>query len=203
MIDSILEPNEFEGRVCIVTGATRGIGAAIAHQLAGRGGHIVVTDIDLEGAEARAHVLRDAGWLATARYCDVSDPIAVNGLFDDVAEIGLPRVLVNNAGIATISSTIELGDADWRRQVDIMLTGTFLCTRAAARSMLAAEGGAIVNLSSRGGFAGHPGRSAYTPPKQGSPASHKYIGVEWAAHGVRVNAVGPAVTRSLPKPPDT
>jgi NAD(P)-dependent dehydrogenase (short-subunit alcohol dehydrogenase family) len=196
VIDSILEPNEFEDRVCIVTGAARGIGAEIAHQLAARGGHVVVTDIELEGAEAHARDLREAGWQATAKYCDVSDPIAVKQLFDDVAQLGSLRVLVNNAGIATISPTIELGDADWRRQVDIMLTGTFLCARAAAQSMLATGVGAIVNLSSIGAFAGHPGRSAYNAAKAGISCLTQVLGVEWAAQGVRVNAIAPAVTRT-------
>jgi NAD(P)-dependent dehydrogenase (short-subunit alcohol dehydrogenase family) len=197
MIESILDVDEFSGQTCIVTGAARGIGAAIARRLGERGGTVVVVDINEGGAAATAAALVGDGFDATSRVADVSSAADIDRLFADVASnVGTPRVLVNNAGIATIAPSDVLPEEDWDRQIDIMLTGTFLVTRAAARSMLETGGGAIVNLSSIGGFAGHPGRSAYNAAKAGISCLTQVLGVEWAARGIRVNAVGPAVTRT-------
>ncbi len=127
----------------------------------------------------------------------MSDGDEVEAVIADIAaELGTPQVVVNNAGIVTVAPSHELPEAEWRRQVDIMLTGTFLVTAAASRRMLGAGGGAFVNLSSIGGFAGHPGRSAYNAAKAGISCLTQVLGVEWAARGIRVNAVAPAVTRT-------
>lgn len=197
MIDPILEAGEFAGRVCIVTGGARGIGAAIAENLARLGGTVVVGDIDLDGATERAALLAEKGYRAEPWQLDVSSGASVGKMVRQVAErLGPPRVLVNNAGIVTVAPSDELPEQEWRRQVDVMLTGTFLTTQAVARSMLREGGGAIVNLSSIGGFAGHPGRSAYNAAKAGISCLTQVLGVEWAARGIRVNAVAPAVTRT-------
>ena len=198
MIEPILADDEFAGRVCIVTGAARGIGAAIAENLARRGGTVVVADIRL-GRRRRSgsSILTGNGLRAEAMSVDVSDADDVARLVAEVGErCGTPAVLVNNAGIVTVAPSDELPVEEWRRQVDVMLTGTFLMTQAVARPMLRAGGGAIVNLSSIGGFAGHPGRSAYNAAKAGISCLTQVLGVEWAARGIRVNAVAPAVTRT-------
>jgi NAD(P)-dependent dehydrogenase (short-subunit alcohol dehydrogenase family) len=197
VIDPILAADEFAGRVCIVTGAARGIGAAIAESLARHAGTVVVCDIDVDGASERAALLAGMGYRAEPWRVDVSSGADVEQMMRGVGErLGPPAVLVNNAGIVTVAPSVELPEEQWRRQIDVMLTGTFITTQAAARSMLRQGAGAIVNLSSIGGFAGHPGRSAYNAAKAGISCLTQVLGVEWAARGIRVNAVAPAVTRT-------
>jgi NAD(P)-dependent dehydrogenase (short-subunit alcohol dehydrogenase family) len=197
VIDPILDADEFRDRVCIVTGGARGIGAAITRSLAARGGRIVVVDLNGDGARAQVERLAADGHDAHARTCDVADTAQVDAVFADVVTmIGPPSVLVNNAGFATIGPSEDVTDDDWSGQVDAMLTGTFAGCRAAARSMLANGGGAIVSLSSIGAFGGHPGRAAYNAAKAGISTLTKVLATEWAARGIRVNAVAPAVTRT-------
>lgn len=197
MIDPILAADEFAGRVCIVTGAARGIGAAIAESLSRLGGTVIVADVNLDGAAERAEILAGEGLDATPWRLDVSDAASIDELVRGVRERhGPPAVLVNNAGIVTVAPSDQLAEDEWRRQVDVMLTGTFLTTQAVARTMLAGDGGAIVNLSSIGALAGHPGRSAYNAAKAGISCLTQVLGVEWADRGIRVNAVAPAVTRT-------
>jgi NAD(P)-dependent dehydrogenase (short-subunit alcohol dehydrogenase family) len=197
VIEPILDADEFRDQVCIVTGAARGIGAAISGSLASRQARVVIVDINAEGANAQAERLRQEGYSAAARTADVGDSQAVEELFQEVSDsIGPPRVLVNNAGFATISPTERLSDEEWSRQIGVMLTGTFYGMRAAARSMLNHEGGAIVSLSSIGAFGGHPGRSAYNAAKAGISCLTQVVAAEWASRGIRVNAIAPAVTRT-------
>ncbi len=197
MIAPILDADEFAGRVCVVPGAARGIGAAIAESLARLGGRVVVADINLEGAAERVQILAAEGLDATPWRLDVTDSAEIDELVRGVtAQLGPQAVLVNNAGIVTVAPSDLLAEDEWRRQVDVMLTGTFLTTQAVARGMLAGEGGAVVNLSSIGALAGHPGRSAYNAAKAGISCLTQVLGVEWAARGIRVNAVAPAVTRT-------
>ena len=171
MIGPILDADEFAGRVCIVTGAARGIGAAIAGSLARLGGTVIVADIDLESAAQHSEILAGEGLDATPWQLDVRDAAGIDELVRGVTErLGPPTVLINNAGIVTVAPSDQLAEDEWRRQVDVMLTGTFLTTQAVARTMLAGEGGAIVNLSSIGALGGTPGARPTTPPRPGSRA---------------------------------
>src|SRR6476646_10491331 len=128
-----------DGRVAVVTGAGRGLGAAIAGELAAQGAAVVVADRDGDLAGATAEGLRAAGRMATPAVADVSDPDQVTALFDaTVAEHGRLDVLVNNAGVGAVAPSQELPPDVWSRTLAVNLTGTFLCAQAAARHMLPA-----------------------------------------------------------------
>ncbi len=190
-------PDELAGRACLVTGAAQGIGGAIATALAQRGAAVAVTDLNPAGAQAKAAQLRDAGLRAEPYQLDVRDTAGI----DDVvaaaeSELGPLEVLVNNAGLFVLTETVDLTDADWQLQIDVMLTGPFKLSRRVARGMLERGRGAIVSTCSIGGFGGHPQRSAYNAAKGGLKVLTDVLATEWASRGVRVNAVAPAVTRT-------
>jgi 3-oxoacyl-[acyl-carrier protein] reductase len=205
-----------EGRVAVVTGAGGGLGAAIAEELAARGAVVVVADRDGELAAATAERLRagapatDAALAtrsapaaarptrsASAATVDVADPAAVTALFDAVAaEHGRVDVLVNNAGVGAVAPSEELAPDVWSRTLAINLTGTFLCAQAAARHMMPAGRGVIVNIGSVFAATGMPMRAAYAASKHGVIGLTKVLATEWATRGIRVVAVDPAYVRT-------
>jgi 3-oxoacyl-[acyl-carrier protein] reductase len=186
-----------DGRVAVVTGAGRGLGAAIAEELAAQGAAVVVADRSEELAQACAARLRSAGARATPLVADVSDPGQVTGLFDAaVHEHGRLDVLVNNAGVGAVAPSEELSQEVWSRTLAVNLTGTFLCAQAAARHMLPAGRGVIVNIGSVFAATGMPMRAAYAASKHGVVGLTKVLATEWADRGVRVVAVDPAYVRT-------
>jgi 3-oxoacyl-[acyl-carrier protein] reductase len=179
---------DLSGRVAVVTGAGQGIGAAIARRLAGSGARVAVTDVLEERARALAAELPDAeAWALDAGDWDAIGTVAAA----ITQRMGAPTILVNNAGITRIAPSTELSRADWERVLDVNLTGTFRCTQAFVPGMLAAGGGAVVSITSINGLLGMPGRAAYNATKAGVMALTKVFAAEWAAQGVRVNAVAP------------
>lgn len=174
-------------RRAIVTGGADGIGLAIARALAGAGHSVIIADLDGQAAAARAAEL-GAGHRGIA--CDVTAEDQVAALAESAGPVD---VLVNNAGIADSHvPTLEQTAEAFRRSVDVNLTGAFLMTREIGRGMLERGEGAIVNLSSIAGLTGLPRRNAYGAAKAGIVAMTRSIACEWAARGVRVNAVAPA-----------
>jgi 3-oxoacyl-[acyl-carrier protein] reductase len=172
-----------EDRVAVVTGAGRGIGAAVCHRLAADGCSVVATDIDEAAARATADAVGGVG-----RRLDVSDPDDVRGLAESLERCD---VLVNNAGIWRFAPLAKITPEDVRAVLDTNVLGTVLCTQALAPLMARQGGGAIVNLTSITAQAIPPGVGIYPASKAAVIALTKQTAIEFASKGIRANAVGP------------
>ncbi len=187
---------ELSGRVAVVTGASRGIGRAVAALLAARGARVIVNfQRNDAAADETVAAIRGAGGEAVAMRFDVADAVAVETAMKEiVASSGGIHILVNNAGVAVNTLTLGAKDADFRRALDVNLGGTFNCTRAALRSLMRAPGGGrIVNLTSVLGEGGSAGQAPYVASKAGIIGLTKSWAREYASRGLTVNAVSPGV----------
>ena len=184
-----------ERRVAIVTGAARGIGAAIAQRLAADGACVAVADLDEAAARATAERITAGGRNAFPLKLDVADPASSREAVKAVVEReGRLDVLVNNAGIAGRAAPVaEYPEDEWRRVLSIDLDGVFYCCKAAVPQMVAQGSGRIVNVASISGKEGNPNMSAYSTAKAGVIGFTKALGKELATSGVLVNCVTPAV----------
>ena len=180
------------GQVAIVTGASRGIGRAIALKLSAAGASVVVTATTVEGAARTADEIIAAGGKALPLKVDVSVASDVEALFKEaVAAFGRLDILVNNAGITKDGLLLRMKEADWDAVLDVNLKGTFNCTREAAKIMSKARYGRIVNVSSVVGEMGNPGQANYCASKAGMIGLTKSVAKELARRNVTVNAVTP------------
>ena len=188
---------ELDGRVCVVTGAGRGIGAAIAERFAAHGARIAIAERDPASGTATAERLASAGADARAYELDVADEAAVIAVADRVvADFGRVDVLVNNAGIGLLGPSMTFPVEDFRRSLDVMVTGVFLCSREFGKALRTAGGGAIVNISSINGLTAFPMRLAYSAAKAAVVSMTRVLASEWAPYGIRVNAVAPGNTKT-------
>jgi NAD(P)-dependent dehydrogenase (short-subunit alcohol dehydrogenase family) len=181
------------GRVAIVTGSSSGIGRAVAGELARRGMSVVVTSRSPERAAATAAVIEREGGTALGVAAELTEPEAPAALVErSLDAFGRLDALVNNAGAGQVADSETLALADWQRIIDLDLSAPFRCAQAAARPMLAAGRGVIVNVSSLLGHLGLARRAAYGAAKHGLEGLTKTLAVEWARRGVRVVSVAPA-----------
>lgn len=181
------------GQVAVVTGASRGIGAAIARALAAAGAHVVV---GYRSQASQAKVVVDdivtRSGSAEALAFDVATASEVEqAMRDVVARLGKIDVLVNNAGVSSDALILRTSDEQWQRVLDVNLKGVFNCTKSVARPMMRARAGRIVNVSSVVGFTGNVGQAAYAAAKAGIIGFTKALAQENAKKGITVNAVCP------------
>ncbi len=180
-----------EGKVAIVTGSGRGIGAETARALAEEGARIVVTDIDAQAsAESCAALTRD-GFNAIGVAADVTKADDVSRLVQAALDaFGSVHVLVNNAGFARDARITKLSEADWDAVVDTVLKGSFLCTKAVVPVMAAQHWGRVVNISSRAHL-GNPGQANYSAAKAGILGFSAALALELGRDGITVNTIAP------------
>lgn len=188
---------DLTGRVAVVTGggANGGNGHASALGLAEAGADIVVSDVDLAGAEQTAREVRDLGRKALATRCDIEQPDEIAAMFAQLDRaFGRIDILVNNVGIGYRSHPEDLSLEDWRKVVRVNLDGTFLCSQEAGRRMIhQGRGGSIINISSiAGSSALGRGNFVYSVTKGGINQFTRELAVEWSPHQIRVNAIQPA-----------
>ncbi|MGW4375027.1 SDR family NAD(P)-dependent oxidoreductase [Streptomyces albidoflavus] len=188
-----VSPDEFAGRTALVTGAASGIGLATARRLGQGGARVVIADYNAEGAASAAAALTDEGIEAAAVTVDVTDPASLEAAVRFAQDTyGALHLAVNNAGIGGESAPTGDYDIDvWNRVVRTNLDGVFYSMRYEIPALLAAGGGAIVNTASILGSVGFAGSPAYVAAKHGVVGLTKAAATEYAAQGVRINAVGP------------
>ena len=186
-----------EGKVALVTGSARGIGAALAVGLAQAGASVTVSDIPERLTDAKAVQTRieALGCRSGAYALDVLDLGNIRAAFDQVVQdFGRLDVLVNNAGIRRRKPALEVTEEDWDTVIDTNLKGVFFCAQAAARPMIDQGGGRIINIASQLAIVARQDRAAYCASKAGVANLTRVLALEWIQHGITVNAIGPGPT---------
>ncbi len=195
--------NQLSGEIVLVTGASRGIGAAIADTLAARGAKVIGTATSESGAQAISERMAAVG--GVGRMLNVTDGAAVEGLIEGVAkEFGPISILVNNAGITRDNLLMRMKEEDWNAIIDTNLTSVFRTSKAVMRGMMKARKGRIINIASVIGVTGNAGQANYAAAKAGIIAFSKSLAKEIGSRGVTVNVVAPGfietdMTRDLPE----
>jgi len=188
---------KLDGKAAIVTGAASGIGRAIATTLGAAGAAVCVGDLDEEGSRRVAGEIERSGGRAIAVRTDVSRADQVEALVRATAEaFGRMDILVNNAGLQHVAPVHEFPLEKWNQLIGVMLTGTFLCTRAALPHMMTKRWGRVVNISSIHGLVASPFKSAYISAKHGIIGFTRTLALEVAEHGITANAVCPGYVRT-------
>ena len=186
-----------DGKVVVITAAAgTGIGSAAARRCLAEGAQVMISDQhERRLAQTRDELSQEHGARVAALPCDVTDEAQVEALIEGaVGRFGRIDVMINNAGLGGTAPITEMTDEQWLRVLDVTLNGTFRCTRAALRRMVAqGHGGAVVNNASVLGWRAQPGQAHYAAAKAGVMAFTRCAALDVAAHGIRVNAVAPSL----------
>ncbi|HCK81679.1 MAG TPA: 3-oxoacyl-ACP reductase FabG [Candidatus Competibacter sp.] len=196
---------ELEGEIALVTGASRGIGQAIARELGRRGAVVIGTATTESGAEAIGRDLRECGIEGRGMSLDVTDPASVDAVVKAVAQaFGAPGILVNNAAITRDNLLMRMKEEEWTTTLDTDLSSVYRLSKAVLRGMMKAQRGRIINITSVVGVTGNPGQTNYAAAKAGIIGFTKSLAREVGSRNITVNAVAPGaidtdMTRALPQ----
>lgn len=184
---------DLKGQVALVTGGSRGIGRAISVELARRGAHVVVNYVsNAEAAKETIEQCHAVGGTAELSMFPVQDSDKVDTAIAEIKErCGRLDILVNNAGVSQDGLLIRVKNEEWQRVIETNLSGAFFCSRSAARIMMKARSGRIINISSVVGEMGNPGQAAYVSSKAGLDGLTKSMAKELGSRGITVNSVAP------------
>ena len=184
--------NGAAARIALVTGATRGIGEAIAKSLGAQGHTVIGTATSQEGAEKISAYLANSGLAGAGRVLQVNDPAACEQLLDEIAaSYGVISILVNNAGITRDNLAMRMKDEEWDAVIQTNLSAVFRLSRGVLRPMMKARWGRIINITSVVGLSGNPGQINYAAAKAGVAGMSRALAREVASRGITVNAVAP------------
>ncbi len=194
-----------ENEVALVTGASRGIGRAIAEALGTEGATVIGTATTEAGADAIQERLAEAGISGYGMVLDVADPASIDAVMGAIGEkYGAPTILVNNAGITRDNLLMRMKDDEWESILETNLTSVFRLSKACLRNMMKARKGRIINIGSVVGTTGNPGQANYAAAKAGMLGFTKSLAREVGSRGITVNTVAPGfidtdMTRELPE----
>lgn len=185
------------GRVCVVTGAASGIGAAIASELAAAGAHVALLDRNVTGAERQVQALRKQGYRAIAVGCDIANESEIRSAAVSIRkQLGPVQALVNNAGLLLAGSLDAVSLDDWNRALSVNLTGYLLCSREFAMDMKANGRGSIVHIASVSALHPQTQSGSYSSSKAGVLLLSRQMAAEWGPSGIRSNVICPGMIRT-------